>query len=134
MAIKNDNKIRIGITIYPETVEKADRYLELANARSRSDFIEEDITFYAGYLVAEEKMNFMAKVLTQTLRAIVKMSEDRLARMDFKMAVEIAKISHMMAPLCELDDEDLRRLHIKCVDEVKHINGIVKLDSVIRGE
>ena len=134
MAVKSDKKIRIGITIWPEIVEKADRYLEFANARSRSDFIEEAINFYAGYLAMNDSTDYIAGIIAQTLRGIVKMSEDRLARMQFKEAVELAKIVHMIAPLCEVDDEDLRRLHIKCVDEVKHINGIVKLDSVIRGE
>ena len=48
----------------------------------------------------------------------------------FKLSVEMAKIMHMIAPLCEIDDEELRQLHEKCVDEVKHINGIIKFDAV----
>ena len=134
MKNKSDNKKRIGITISPETIEKADNNLLLGNARSRSEFIEDAIKFYAGYLATEDNIDFITKAIFDTLRGIVKSSEDRVARMQFKEAVELAKISHLIAPLCEVDDEELRKLHIKCVDEVKHINGIVKLDSMIRGE
>ena len=49
-------------------------------------------------------------------------------------SVELAKIVRMIAPLCELDEDELNRLHIDCVDEVKRINGVIKLDSVLRGE
>ncbi len=92
------------------------------------------VTFYLGYLSADNNADYFAKAVASTLRGIVKSSEDRLARMQFKEAVELAKIVQMIAPLCEIDDDELRRLHVKCVDEVKHINGILKLENVVRGE
>jgi hypothetical protein len=104
------------------------------NCRSQSEFIEKAVIFYCGYLAGENNIDYFSRALTETLRGVVKSAEDRLSRLQFKEAVELAKIVRLLAPLCEADDDELRRLHIDCVDEVKRINGILKIDSVIRGE
>ena len=132
---KNDDKrLRIGITILPDAMQTADNNIKTANCKSRSEFIERAIYHYAGYLATENNTEYIAKAITQALRSVVKSSEDRLARMQFKEAVELAKVVRMIAPLCEIEDDELHSLHIKCIDEVKHINGIVKLESAVRGE
>ena len=87
--------------------------------------------FYTGYLNCNSNVDYLADILVKTLDSIVSSTENRLARMQFKEAVELAKISHMMAPLCDLDDEQLRRLHISCVDEVKRINGTIRFDRAV---
>ena len=134
MSDNNDKRLRIGITILPEAIQAADNNIQNANCKSRSEFIERAILHYTGYWAEQNNTDYLAKAITQAMRAVIKSSEDRIARMQFKEAVELAKIVRMIAPLCEVDDEELNRLHVKCVDEVKHINGIVKLDSALRGE
>lgn len=56
-------------------------------------------------------------------------SENRLARMDFKIAVELSKLSQVIAYTHDVDEESLNRLHVKCVDEVRRINGTVKFED-----
>lgn len=134
MDTNNEKRVRIGITILPDALQTADNNTGAANCKSRSEFIERAIFHYAGYLATQNNTDFIAKVITESMRGIIKSTEDRIARMQFKEAVELAKIVRMIAPLCELGDDELRQLHIECVGEVKHINGIVKLDSVVRGD
>ncbi len=52
-------------------------------------------------------------------------SENRIRRIQFKEAVELAKLSHILAAQSEIDDETLRRLHVRCVEEVKRTNGVI---------
>ena len=110
----------------------ADKNIDAANCRSRSEFIEDAIKYYAASVIGEEHTDVLTGLVTGVTRGIVRTSEDRLSRLIFKLAVEMAKIMSMIAPLCEVEGDALRELHDKCVDEVKHINGIIKLETVIR--
>ena len=120
-----------------ESLKLCDAAMQTDNCRSRSEYIEKAIRFYTGYLNADNNTDFLCDQIAQTVSAIISNTENRIARMQFKEAVELAKLTHMVAPLCDLDDEQLRRLHIRCVDEVKKINGALRLDRAVedaRGE
>lgn len=56
----------------------------------------------------------------------------KTSRLLFKIAVELGKISNMLAAANEVDDETLRELHIMCIDEVRKINGIITYDSAAK--
>ena len=66
------------------------------------------------------------------MKDIVKTSEDRLACLLFKIAVEMAKLESMLAAINDMDEETMRRLHIHCVNEVKKINGIITMEKAAR--
>ena len=66
------------------------------------------------------------------MSGIVKTSENRIARLLFKIAVEMAKLEQMLASINDMDEETMRRLHIRCVNEVKKINGIIKMEDAVR--
>ena len=55
-----------------------------------------------------------------------------LARMDFKLAVELSKLAHVIAYSHDVDEEALHRLHVKCVEEVKRINGAIEFEDAYR--
>ena len=50
----------------------------------------------------------------------------------FKIAVELGKLSHMMAAVNDVDDETLKDLHAMCVNEVRRINGTIDFDDAVR--
>ena len=106
----------------------------LSGSRSKSDFAGRAIDFYAGYLAAQEHTDYFAEILTKMVTASVRGTENRLARLHFKSAVEAAKLAHLLASLTDVDDEALRQLHIRCVEEVKRINGVVTLDDAMHGK
>ena len=41
--------------------------------------------------------------------------------MDFKIAVEPSKLAQVIAYTHEVEEADMKRLHAKCVDEVRRI-------------
>lgn len=59
----------------------------------------------------------------------VKDSENRMARAMYKLAVEISKLSHVIAYSHGVDEEALGKLQAKCTDEVKRINGAVRFED-----
>ncbi len=66
------------------------------------------------------------------MQAIIAGTEQRMNRNLFKIAVELGKISHTVAVANGVDDETLQELHAMCVDEVRHINGMISYESAVR--
>ena len=123
--------IRTSFWIEKLLLSRCDASLEMANCRSRNEFVNEAIHFYIAWLNAERDQEFFSTALHQMVDGIVRTTENRLARLHFKSAVEAAKLAHLLASLTDVDDEALRQLHIRCVEEVKRINGIVKLEDAM---
>ena len=125
-------KVRAVLYVEKEILNQADGLLETANVRSRNEFVEEALKFYIGYLLAGKAEDYFLQSLSSVLIGTVQDSENRLARMDFKMAVELAKLSQVIAYTHDVDEESLNKLHAKCVNEVQRINGTIKFEDAYR--
>ena len=126
-----EKKEKQAVWLYPETKELMVSHLKAANARSQSEFIEDAIKFYAGYLDCNSGIatEYLAPVLTSIIDGIVKGSEYRICRGLFKLAVESAMQSHIIAAVNDVDDETVDDLRGMCVDEVRHINGVINFEK-----
>ena len=127
-----EKKIRIPLWIYPKTREMVEEMFPKNNCKSASEFIENAIKFYAGYLKQQGNVNYLAPIITDSVNGIVLGSERRLNRNLFKIAVELGKLSHMMAAVNDVDDDTLKDLHAMCVNEVRRINGTIDFDDAVR--
>lgn len=125
-------KVHAGIYVEKEILNQADGLLETANVRSWNEFVEEARKFYIGYLLAGKAEDYFLQSLSSVLIGTVQDSENRLAWMDFKMAVELAKLSQVIAYTHDVDEESLNKLHAKCVNEVQRINGTIKFEDAYR--
>lgn len=124
-----ENKVKFALWAYPETLKNVEVHYKNDNCRSQSEFIEKAIKFYIGYLSEEDNINYLSPMITETVKAQIKGTEQRLARLLFKVAVELGKLSHMTAAVNEVDDETLDKLHAMCVNEVRKINGIIDYED-----
>lgn len=126
------NKQKFALWVYPDTLEEVGMAYEYDNCKSKSEFIEKAIRFYLGYLKQEDNVNYLSPMITSSVDAVVHGTEQRISRNLFKMAVELGKLSHMLAAINNVDDDTLRELHDMCLDEVRHINGCINFDSAVR--
>lgn len=126
------NKVKFPLWIYPQTLKNVEFHYKNDNCKSQSEFIEKAINFYIGYLNEEENINYISPMITETVKATIKGTEQRLSRLLFKVAVEMGKLSHMLAAANDVDDETLRQLHILCVNEVRKINGIIDYENAVK--
>ena len=115
----------------PSALKLVDTLYEQDNCRSRSEFIEKAIVFYAGYLSTENAKAYLPNVVTSTLKSIVAESDNRQNRMMFKLAVEIAILQNLIAATQEIDPVSLERLRGECVKEVKRLNGNFSFEDAI---
>lgn len=101
-------KVRKAFYIEEELLVQADGLLQQADARSRNEFLNQALKFYIGYLTSEKIENYMLSTIASVMHAIVKDSENRMARAMYKLAVEVSKLSHVTAYGHEVDEETLR--------------------------
>ena len=125
------NKVKFALWVYPQTMKDVEVHFKSDSCKSQSEFIEKAIRFYIGYLDEEKSVNYISPMITETVKAQIKGTEQRLARLLFKVAVELGKLSHMLAAANDVDDETLRQLHIMCVNEVRKINGIIDYEDAV---
>jgi len=125
------NKVKFPLWAYPETLKDVENHFKNDNCKSQSEFIERAIKFYIGYLDEEKSVNYISPMITETVKAQIKGTEQRLARLIFKVAVELGKLSHMTAAMNDVDEETLNSLHAMCVNEVRKINGIIDYEEAV---
>lgn len=123
------NKVKFPLWVYPKTLKDVEIHYKNDNCRSQSEFIEKAIKFYVGYLEEEKNVNYISPLITETVKAQIKGTEQRLARLLFKVAVELGKLSHITAATNDVDDETMRSLQAMCVTEVRKINGIIDYED-----
>ncbi len=125
----SEEKVRKAFYIEPELLEQVDSLLQQADVRSRNEFVNQALKFYVGYLTSEKIENYMLSTFSSVLHATVKDTENRIARMLFKLAVETSKLSNVIAYSNEVDDDTMEKLQMRCIDEVKRINGTVRFED-----
>jgi metal-responsive CopG/Arc/MetJ family transcriptional regulator len=130
--MSEETKKRMPIWIYPSTLKGVDAAYKSDNCESKSEFIEKAVKFYLGYLKQEDNINYLAPVISSMMDASIKGCDEHLSKLLFKIAVELAKLTHLLASINELDDETLRKLHVKCLDEVRKTNGIIRYENAVQ--
>lgn len=130
--MKNENKVKFPLWAYPQTFRDVESHFRRDNCRSQSEFIEKAIRFYIGYLDEERSVNYISPLITEIVNATIKGTEQRLARLLFKVAVELGKLSHMLAAVNDIDEETMRQLQGMVAAEVRKINGIIDCEEAVR--
>jgi len=116
---------------YGETdlLKIADSYLRQADCRSRNEFINKAIRHYIAFLQKENDSEFLTPALESVLSGMLGGVENRIARIIFKLAVELSMTMHIIAAQGDVDEDTLYRLRGYCVDEVKRLNGKISFDK-----
>ena len=124
-------KTKVSCYFMPHTLAEVDHIYKSDNCSTRTEFIEKAVRFYLDYLNEESGVNYISPMITETVKAEIKGTEQQLARLLFKVAVELGKLSHMLAAVNEIDEETLRDLHTMCINEVRKINGIINYEDAV---
>ena len=128
----NADKTKFSIRVDTQLLELADAYIRDSTVQNRTELIEDALRFYLGFLTSKKAEDYLLQSLSSVMTSTVQDSENRLARMDFKLAVELSKLSHVIAYTHEVDEGALHKLHLKCVEEVKRINGAIDFESAYK--
>lgn len=125
----NAEKTKFSIRVDMDLVELADAYIRDGTVKNRTELIEDALRFYLGFLTTKKAEDYLLQSLSSVMTGTVRDTENRLARMDFKVAVELSKLCHVIAYTHDVDEDALNKLHLKCLDEVRRINGAVDFED-----
>ena len=125
-------KVKFAMRIKPETQELVREWYPKDNCQSQNEFIEKAIHFYVEHLSAQESTRFLPSALVAALRATVQGSENRIARLLFKLTVEISMMMNVLAAGLEIDSTQLDALRWQCVQEVKKVNGGISFKDTLK--
>ena len=129
--INQTEKRKFALWISRDTIELAKKHYKDNNCSSASEFIEKAILFYLGYLSCQENQDYLADVIPSTVKGIVDESSNRMGRLLFKIAVEQAVTSNILAAVCEVNQQELKRLRGQCVQEIKRTNGMLSFEQAL---
>ena len=116
-----------GIRMPDEQWKMCQEMSEELGYRYPSDFIRDAIDFYVEWKKSDSAEKFLTPALESVVRGIVKDSEDRNARLLFKMAVDINLITRIICSDFKYSEADLRRLRQESVRIVSDTNGTIHL-------
>ena len=125
------NKRKFALWLYPETLDKIGQLYIADDCRSKSEFIEKAVQFYIDHLTAEDQRSMLPAAILSSVKGIIAESYNRICRLLFKLAVELAITMNLIAAAQDIDRVTLERLRGECVKEVKRINGAFSFDDAV---
>ena len=128
---KNNNNNRIGVYINNELLARCDAAMEKSNAESRSEFIREAIEHYIAVLNIKESSRVLTPVLESVIGSKIALTEDRISRILFKLGVEVAMMSNILAATHDIDEDSLSALRRFCTNEVAAIGGKYSFEDAV---
>lgn len=96
---------------------------------TQGEYIEKAVQFYSSYRESEEPSEFLSITLISIIRNILNAAVDRQNKMLFKVAVELAVLSNVIASVEEIPIEQISRLRVECIKEVKGTNDIMDFEK-----
>ena len=124
-------RIKTGTMMLPSVVKLCDDNLSLANVSSRNDFIEDAIRFYIGFLNKKNDAKYISDSLESLFTSTIQLSEDRIAKLVFKLAVEMSMMMNIISANSEIDNETLTKLRGKCINDVKSSIGNITFKKIV---
>lgn len=128
---ENNNSNRIGVYINNELLARCDAAMEKTNAESRSEFIREAIEHYIAVLNMKESSRLLTPALESVIGSKIDLTEDRLSSLLFKLGVEVAMMSNIIAATHNIDEDSLSALRRFCTNEVAAIGGKYSFEDAV---
>ncbi len=125
------DKEKFALWVRPTTMQGVRENYREDNCRSQSEFIENAILFYLGYLTADKPKSFLPSMFLSTMKGIVAESDNRTSGLLFKIAVELAILQNLIAATNEVDELTMTKLRGECIREVKKIHGIFTMEKAM---
>ena len=126
---KNENRLNFRMT--DETASKIERWYREDNCRSKNEFIEKAVNFYADTLAAGES-TVLPRAVQSAIDARLKLFEDRMASLLYKQAVEMDMAMSIVLQSLNVSEEVLRRERAKSIAAVKKTNGQLRIEQKLR--
>ena len=129
--IMSKEENRLNFRMSPETAEKLEHWYRQDGCRSKNEFLERAVNYYADYLAAGTS-TMLPRAVQLAIDGRLQLLEQRLSSLLFKQAVELDMGLSLLAECVNLDESVLRKQRAKSVNDVKRTNGQLRLEQKLR--
>ncbi len=127
-----DENKRIGIIMSSDLLERCNGSVGMDDSKSRSEFVCNAVEFYIAWLNNGTNHKVLTPALESVVGAKIKDTENRLARVLFKLGVEVAMMMHVVAATNNIPLTEIEKLRKMCVDEVSRNSGRYTFEDAVR--
>ena len=126
------DKKTFGIYLDEAVIGDMEQAMQRTNCSSRNEFIVEAIRFYIAHLQRRDYSDILTPAYESVINARIADTEERIARVIFKQAVELSMMMHVVAATNDISENKLGELRRQCVAELSRINGACKFEDAVR--
>ena len=126
---KDEN--RLNFRMKPETAQKLEHWYKADRCRSKNEFVEKAVNFYADTLAAESSATLPLAIQT-AIDGRLKLLEDRMASILYKQTVEMDMAMSILLQSLNVSEEVLRQERAKSIAAVKRTNGQLRMEQKLR--
>ena len=127
-----EEKVKFMMRIDPDTDRKIKAAMPGTNCRSPNEFVEKALQFYCSYLATQDTTRFLPPIFLEAMQGTLQGSEDRIARLLFKLTVEMSMMMNVLAIGLEIDTNQMDQLRGQCVQAVKRSNGSISFKGTVQ--
>lgn len=124
-------KTKKGFWISEDLDEKVDIYLRLDNCASRSEFVENALRFYIGYLNTKNAGGFLPEALSAMLTGTLDNFAGRMGSLLFKQGVDLNVLGQIIAYDTDIDEGEYQRLRGRAIRDMKRTNGRISFKDAL---
>ena len=129
MSKKTEN--RFPLRLEALTRWKIESWYKRAGCDSRNAFVEKAVNFYVDYLEGQEN-GILPTAIQSAIDGRLGMFEDRIAKLLYKLTVEMDMGMSAALDCIRMDDDYLRKLRSDSVRNVKSTNGLLTFEQKAR--
>ena len=125
-------KEKFALWITPEAKKEVEAHYKQDNCKSQSEYIEKAVRFYSGYLDTKHAEAYLPRILSDVLEGKLGAFGKRVGHLLFKQAVDQNIMANLVGYLSDVDLDQLQKLRVRCVKNVKETNGEVDFQDAFR--
>ena len=125
-------KVRHSIILEEENYVAASTMYKLKNFRNVSELVNRALEEYIAREAGQTPMKLLSKEAVSVIENAVLLSERRINRLLFKIAVSDTEMKHVLVSgFKRIDPDFLEKIHDKSEREVRLKNGILDLRTIV---
>ena len=109
-----------------------EHHYQADNCSTKNEYIEKAVRFYSGYLDTKHAEEYLPRILSDVLEGKLGSFGKRVGHLLFKQAVDQNIMANLVAYLSNVDLDQVQKLRVRCVKNVKETNGEVDFQDAFR--
>lgn len=125
-----EQRVKTGLALTQKHLSLCDENRPKAHVKSRNEFVEKAIEFYSGYLNAEQNPKFFDDIFATKVQQRVEQIGRTFGTGQYKIAVELSILSHILAWELDVSKESLQQLRQMCSEKVKELGSLPTFENI----